>query len=119
MIELLMMQPGCIAQVVPARAGLFFGIDCRDSGFLGEIHHDVSTYTIFVEAIKIEVYRKSYKFFGILITLVAIACDTLKIFSPKSKLRKSLFCVEEVHPGSDRTSCSVAQNQVPKHKSDL
>ena len=76
-----MMQPGCIAQVVPARAGLFFGIDCRDSGFLGEIHHDVSTYTIFVEAIKIEVYRKSYKNFGILITLVV----TRSKISPQSQ----------------------------------
>ena len=27
------------------------------------------------------------------------------------------LCVEEVHPGSDRTSRSVARNQVPKHKS--
>ena len=25
--------------------------------------------------------------------------------------------VEEVHPGSDRTSRSVARNQVPRHKS--
>ena len=26
------------------------------------------------------------------------------------------FCVEEVHPGSDRTSRSVARNHVPTHK---
>ena len=29
------------------------------------------------------------------------------------------FCVEEVHPGSDRTSHSAARNQVPSHKSDF
>ena len=27
--------------------------------------------------------------------------------------------VEGVHPGSDRTSRSVAPNQVPRHKSDF
>ena len=33
------------------------------------------------------------------------------------KLRESLVeRVEGVHPGSDRTSLSVAQNQVPRHK---
>ena len=52
------------------------------------------------------------------------------IYNAKSKRKKGLvmwlvcrareeprfFCVEEVHPGSDRTSRSVARNQVPTHK---
>ena len=34
------------------------------------------------------------------------------------KVEGELFVVE-VHPGSDRTSRSVARNQVPRHKSDI
>ena len=37
----------------------------------------------------------------------------------KSKLRRAFSCVEKVHSGSDRTSRSVAGNQVPRHKSDF
>ena len=29
------------------------------------------------------------------------------------------FCSEEVHPGSDCTSRSVARNQVPRHRLDF
>ena len=40
--------------------------------------------------------------------------------SSKFKIKiEGELCIEEVHPGSDRTSRSVARNQVPKHKSDI
>ena len=61
--------------------------------------------------------------FGVLITLVATtdSWGYAHISNFKVEVEGELFCVEEleVHPGSDRTSRSVARNQVPREKSDI
>ena len=48
-------------------------------------------------------------------------CDTHKSQTSKVKAKENgkHFCGEEVHPGSGRTSLSVAWNQVPSHKLDF
>ena len=48
---------------------------------------------------------------------------TAQISNFKVKVAGEIFCVEEVHPGSDRTrartSHSVARNQIPIYKSNF
>ena len=46
-----------------------------------------------------------------------LSTDTLNLKQVNIvQVEGELFCVEEVHPGSDRTSRSVAWNQVSRHK---
>jgi hypothetical protein len=61
--------------------------------------------------------NENLKRFGALITLVTIVADYY-VGICHIDVEEEL-CVEEIHPGSDRTNRPVPQNQAPRHNSDF